>query len=127
MPNIANMRHIFVFGSNTEGRHGAGAASYAVKHHGAIYGQSEGLQGNSYAIITKNLNIGKRSIPLEDIESQVKHLIALAKIETSWIFDITPIGCGLAGYFPYEILPMFNGHPPNVILPNVFLEEIKLP
>lgn len=36
---------IFVFGSNPEGRHGAGSARVAVKHFGAIYCQGEGLQG----------------------------------------------------------------------------------
>ena len=45
---------IFVFGSNLAGRHGAGAAQYAVKHHGAIYGQGVGLQNNSYALPTKD-------------------------------------------------------------------------
>lgn len=51
---------IFVFGSNPEGRHGAGAAKTAVDSFGAIYGQGEGLQGNSYALPTKDL----RSKPL---------------------------------------------------------------
>ena len=35
---------IFVFGSNPEGRHGAGSALVAVKYFGAKYGQGEGLQ-----------------------------------------------------------------------------------
>lgn len=51
---------IFVFGSNPEGRHGAGAAKVAVDRFGAKYGQGEGLQGNSYALPTKDL----RSKPL---------------------------------------------------------------
>lgn len=46
---------IMVFGSNPEGRHGAGAASIALSRFGAIYGQGEGLQGNSYALPTKDL------------------------------------------------------------------------
>ena len=46
---------IFVFGSNPEGRHGAGSAKVAVEQFGAIYGQAEGLQGNAYAIPTKEL------------------------------------------------------------------------
>ena len=47
---------IFVFGSNLEGRHGAGAALFAKNNFGAIYGKSEGLQGNSYAIPTKDIS-----------------------------------------------------------------------
>ena len=35
---------IFVFGSNTEGRHGSGAAKVAREQCGAIYGQGQGLQ-----------------------------------------------------------------------------------
>ena len=46
---------IFVFGSNPEGRHGAGAAKVAREQFGAIYGQGEGLQGNAYALPTKDL------------------------------------------------------------------------
>lgn len=46
---------IFVFGSNTQGRHGKGAALLAKNKFGAIYGQAKGLQGQSYAIITKDL------------------------------------------------------------------------
>lgn len=39
---------IFVFDSNTEGRHGAGAALVALRQFGAIYGVSQGLQGHAY-------------------------------------------------------------------------------
>lgn len=46
---------IFVFGSNPEGRHGA--AKVARNQFGAIYGQGEGLQGNSYALPTKDLRV----------------------------------------------------------------------
>ena len=53
---------IFVFGSNLAGRHGKGAALYAKKHHGAIYGQGYGLQGRSFAIPTKDYNL--KTLPL---------------------------------------------------------------
>lgn len=36
---------IFVFGSNPEGRHGAGSAKVAKEKFGAVYGVGEGLQG----------------------------------------------------------------------------------
>ena len=49
---IQNLLHneIFIFGSNPAGYHVGGAAKVAVKKFGAIYGQSEGPQGQSYAI-----------------------------------------------------------------------------
>ena len=43
---------IFVFGSNLKGIHGAGAALFARTHCGAVLGQGEGLQGQSYALPT---------------------------------------------------------------------------
>lgn len=45
---------IFVFGSNEEGYHGAGAAKQALKF-GAIMGKGFGFGGNTFAIPTKRL------------------------------------------------------------------------
>ena len=53
--NYLKDNQIFVFGSNTQGRHGKGAALTARLKFGAIYGQPEGIQGKSFAIITKDL------------------------------------------------------------------------
>lgn len=50
---------IFVFGSNPKGIHGAGAAATAKTQFGAIQGQGEGLQGNAYALPTKDLDKAK--------------------------------------------------------------------
>lgn len=119
-------RIIFVFGSNTEGRHGAGAAKEAVKNWGAEYGNPSGLQGQSWAIITKDLARGKRSIPLPLIKVQVDHLILCARLLYSNItFLVSPIGCGLGGYFPTEIAPFFKDCPSNVQLPEEFKEVLK--
>jgi len=110
------MKKIFVFGSNTEGRHGAGAALHAMKNHGAKYGCPAGLQGNSYAIVTKNLAKGLKSIPLNEIEAKIKDFILMAKTQPQLQFYVSAIGCGLAGYKPEEIGPMFKGCPSNVEL-----------
>lgn len=59
--------HIFVFGPTLAGRHGKGAALHARKHHGAIYGQDEGLQGTSYAIPTKDARLN--ALPLDNIRA----------------------------------------------------------
>ncbi len=72
------MTEIFVFGSNREGRHGAGAAKYAVEHHGAVIGQPHGLQGASYAIVTKELRGGKAPVTLDEIELNVGRFIRFA-------------------------------------------------
>jgi hypothetical protein len=114
---------VFVFGSNLAGRHGKGAALWARQHRGAIYGQGEGLQGNSYAIPTKDANL--RVLPLDDIGNSVVTFLDFALCHPELTFQVTPIGCGLAGYHPSQIAPMFNLPPPrNVMLPPEFAEEI---
>ena len=98
---------IFIFGSNTEGKHGAGAAYYAVENYGAIYGQPKGLQGNSYAIITKDLSKGMKSISLKEIKKQLLELFQFANINPNLEFYFTAIGTGLAGYTMKEIISLF--------------------
>ena len=36
---------VFVFGSNAQGHHGSGAAAFAMRNFGAVWGQGEGMQG----------------------------------------------------------------------------------
>jgi hypothetical protein len=110
---------IFVFGSNMAGRHGKGAALWAKRIHGAIYGQGEGRQGASYAIPTKDEKL--RVLPLPIIEAKVLRFLAYAAEHQELTFAVTPIGCGLAGYVPEQIAPMFAGGGPNVQLPPEFL------
>ena len=43
---------VFVFGSNLAGQHCGGAARTAFQRFGAVWGEGEGLQGQSYAIPT---------------------------------------------------------------------------
>lgn len=113
------MREIFVFGSNLAGRHGKGAALYARQHHGAIYGRGEGLQGDSYAIPTKDERI--QTLPLDRIAEHVVTFIEFAHSQPDLIFRLTPIGCGLAGYRPEQIAPLFDVFcPSNVMLPDEF-------
>ncbi len=108
-------RTIFVFGSNLAGRHGKGAALYARQHHGAIYGQGEGLQGDSYAIPTKDAFL--RTMPLAEIEARVARFLTFAR-QFNARFVVTRIGCGLAGYTDAQIAPMFANSPDNCILPD---------
>ncbi len=110
------MKTIFVFGSNRAGVHGAGAAAFAHKHHGAVYGQGEGLQGASYAIPTKDWAI--HTLPLSAIAVHVSTFLEFARSHPELEFVVTRIGCGLAGYTDTDIAPMFVGAPDNCILPN---------
>lgn len=118
-------REIFVFGSNLAGRHGKGAALYARQHHGAIYGQGIGLQGNSYGIPTKNEWI--QTLSLRDIRGYVNAFVAFAFNHPDMTFNLTAIGCGLAGYKPSDIAPMFEHAPANVRKPPEFqLQETPI-
>lgn len=112
--------NIFVFGSNLSGRHGKGAALYAKQHHGAIYGQGIGLQGTSYAIPTKDININ--TLPLWRIEGYVNDFIEHAKNHPTYVYNVSRIGCGLAGYNDEDIAPLFREAPSNCVLPEGWRE-----
>lgn len=109
---------IFVFGSNLAGRHGKGAAKFALQNRGAIYGEGWGLQGNSFAIPTKDENL--KTLPLERISSYVQKFNDFARRNPDLEFQLTPIGCGLAGYAYSQIGPMFKDSPSNVVIPEEF-------
>lgn len=105
------MRTIFVFGSNLSGIHGAGAARTALDHHGAIWGQGEGLQGDSYALPTKGHNITFMS--LERVKASVDRFLMFASDNPELQFKVTRVGCFLAGFTDKDIAPLFNGAPNN--------------
>ena len=96
---------IFVFGSNLAGIHGKGAALTAKQKYGAIQGQGWGLQGNSFAIPTKDRNI--KTLPLHTIKPYIDAFYLYAQNKPNRKFFVTAIGCGLAGYRHEEIAPMF--------------------
>ena len=110
---------IFVFGSNTRGIHDGGASFTAVQYFGAIVGQPEGPQGQSYAIPTDGAS-------LSDIQASVSSFIVYAKAHPHLTFLVTEIGCGTAGYHPMEIAPMFTDavSVPNIYLPKQFWKYI---
>lgn len=120
--NITSLadNEIFVFGSNTQGRHGKGAALTAKKRFGAIYGQAEGRQGNSYAIITKDLTKANplRSVSLKEIKIQVDTFIEYARVNANLTFYVVKFGSSLAGFSDIEISGMFIGKnlPDNIVM-----------
>lgn len=103
---------IFVFGSNGQGFHGAGAAATAVHKFGAKFGQREGLQGQSYAIDTMDGD--------DEMFAEIDRFLKFAKDHPELKFLVTEIGCGIAGYSPEQIAPHFRDCTKNVILPKNF-------
>jgi hypothetical protein len=110
---------VFVFGSNLAGRHGKGAALDARIRHGAQLGVGEGPTGNAYAIPTKTGDLRTRS--LDDIRVSVARFKAYASSRPDLTFQVTRIGCGLAGYRDDQIGPMFSDAPGNCVLPEEWL------
>lgn len=116
-------KHIFVFGSNLAGRHGKGAALDALRDHGAVRGVGVGPQGSSYAIPTKDRNL--YPLTLATIESYVRDFLSYATKHPNLTFNVTRIGCGLAGYTDEQIAPMFYNSPENCLLPIEWKEVLK--
>ena len=120
---------VFVFGSNPEGRHGAGSAAVAVRQFGAKYGVGEGLQGNAYALPTTELRRDRQtpgynqSIPEEQIIENIKRLYDTARKNPLKDFKVAyrsqPNEVTLCGYAGRELMMMFkvacNGDYPDNI------------
>lgn len=119
-----NIRHlgedeIFVFGSNLEGLHAGGAARTAYEYFGAVWGQGEGVQGQSYAIPTMQGGV-------DSIKPYVDRFIDLAREWDQTTFYVTRIGCGIAGFTDEEIAPLFADALElyNVRLPESFVKVL---
>ena len=110
--NSLKENEIFVFGSNVAGIHNGGAAGYAKNHFGAIDGQAEGLQGQSYAIPTDGVSE-------KELYQAICRFCDFASSRTELTFYVTAVGCGNAGFSPYTVAPMFRDA--------VKLKNVKLP
>lgn len=125
--NISTLEanEVFVFGSNLSGRHGKGAAKTALKW-GAKWGCAAGIQGKTYGIPTKDAAI-KRTLDIYEIKPFVDEFIQWAIYHSGNIFLVTEIGCGLAGYAPKDIAPLFKAaiHVENIYLPPRFWHRLK--
>lgn len=107
---------VFVFGSNASGAHGGGAALFAYERFGAVWGQSEGLQGQSYGIDTMS--------GLEVFREQARRFVDFAAQHPELRFRVTEVGCGIAGYTPAQVAGFFADAPPNVVLPESFVDVL---
>ena len=111
--HIANLQEgeIFVFGSNPQGFHSGGAAKVAMERFGAIWGQGEGLQGQSYALPT--------TCPIEQIAEAVQRFTQFAGQHPELRFLVTRVGCGIAGRNVNDVAPLFKDC--------ICLENVTLP
>ena len=105
---------VFVFGSNIQGMHGGGAAWYAHNNFGAEWGVGEGLTGHTYALPTME--------GIASLRKAVDNFTLCAGNHPEMTFLVTAVGCGIAGYSPSEIAPLFKeaSRLENVWLPLAF-------
>lgn len=110
---------ILVFGCRRSGRHYDGASRYARIHFGAKFGKNEGLYGRSYAIPTLGL-------PLDEILMAIDRFTDFAREHPDKTFLVIPVGCGLGGWNPWNIAPLFRAASllPNVRLPIEFWDVL---
>jgi hypothetical protein len=116
---------VFTFGSNQSGKHGRGAAKTALGW-GAKYGQAAGLQGKTYGIPTKDKTV-RRVLSVNEIKEYVDDFIEFAKTRPDLTFYVTEIGCGLSGYKPKDIAPLFKDavEVENIYLPARFWHKLE--
>jgi len=126
----------FVFGSNEQGFHGAGAAGLACRGDArnnwredkqflewvnskqlcigkwAVFGRARGYQqgscGRSYAIVTVTKPGAKRSITRRQIYAQLVELWGFVKKHFDMTFLIAPLGEGYAGWTREEMDEVWN-------------------
>ena len=111
---------IFVFGSNLQGMHMGGAARFAHDKLGAEWGVGVGPTGHCYAIPTMQG-------PVDSIKPYVDDFIKYAIVHPTLTFFVTEIGCGIAGFTPQQIAPLFAAaiDHSNICLPQRFWEVLK--
>lgn len=109
---------VFVFGSNEAGYHGGGAARAARVEYGAEMGTAFGHTGRAFAIPTMTEDL--QPLALIAIAGYVNRFLAIAQRRPQYTYYLTPIGCGIAGFTPAQIAPLFAAAPVNVILPEEF-------
>lgn len=114
-----NENEIFVFGSNIHGEHSGGASAYALHYFGAVNGQAEGIQGQSYAIPTDGVNVN-------ELYLGIRRFHDFAQAHPELTFYVTGIGCGTAGWSVFRVAPMFAdcANLDNVKLPKEFWDYL---
>jgi hypothetical protein len=121
---------IFVYGANTDGIHGAGAAKTARQYFGALYGKV-GFCGKSYGIVTKDLKAKNHpSVSREEIVRQIGELYQFARLsKPDYEFYIAYSGTGqnLNHYTNEEMAEMFSAFdiPTNIVFEQDFARLVE--
>ena len=114
---------VFVFGSNLNGVHAGGASLMALRSFGAEWGQTEGLQGKSYAIPTDIRGEAVDNVSAY-LKKHIDKFLNYAKSHQDKTFLVTKVGCGNAGFDEEFMAQFFKDalEMKNVRLPREFVE-----
>lgn len=112
---------VFVFGSNLAGAHDAGTAKVAMRY-GARYGHGIGIQGRTYAIPTKDVDL--KTLPIDTIRPYIDRFRRMTLDYPKVKFFVTRVGCGLAGYKDSQMAPLFEGCGSNCSFPKEWEEYL---
>lgn len=143
---------IFIMGTNPSGVHGAGAAKAGMRF-GAKYGIGRGLVGQTYGLITKNLDgkagyvekstgikyekAGYQSVSPDMIKYNIEELYVCARQNpdknflVTYKYDVWSNGMpkkSLNGYTSQEMLEFFivdKDVPENIVFHDSYKEQIK--
>lgn len=117
---------VFVFGSNLAGIHGKGSAKVAAERYGAKKGIGFGLEGQSFALPTKDMKI--KTLTIIQIKYYVDKFVEFAKRNNQLTFFVVEVGCMNAGYEPKDIAPLFKEvkEIENIYLPERFWNVLNL-
>jgi hypothetical protein len=112
------MSRIFVFGANLDGNHAGGSARYAHLNRGAEMGVDEGPTGTAYALPTVGHNFAR--MDLAQVTVHVRRFLVYAVAHPEDEFQVTRVGCGLAGFSDQQISTLFVDAPPNCLFDEVW-------
>lgn len=92
----------------------------AWRKWGAVWGQGVGLQGQTYGIPT--MHGGP-----EAIRPYVDEFVDFARRHPELTFLVTEVGCGIAGFTPAQIAPLFTDAVgvENICLPQRFWDVLN--
>lgn len=108
---MSRARRVFVFGSNRQGDHGAGAALEAARR-GFPLGLGAGFHKASYCYAVPTMS-GAAILAL--YVEQLLDYARLVKRINSTEFQITRLGCGIAGYADSDVAHLFTKAPTNCL------------
>jgi hypothetical protein len=127
---LKDLNLVFVFGSNLKGIHGAGAALFARQWRNAKIGVGEGIMYYKDGITPSCYALPSKKTPKDfmeknEFQSHIEKFKEFALNHPEMTFQVTKIGCNLAGFNEEDVIPMFADLPPNCLLPGVWLSKLK--